>query len=404
MGMPIVGATINVVDSTGNLCLSTSVLTDDKGHYQADTSNCKPPMVVTATGDTGTVDGIKYTWESVSITNNAVINITPLTTIITTSVLTGDPTVGFKNVVLNSTPTQLAQKLQDAQTALVSALRAANLDVPANLDFVHSTFAADGTGIDAILDGIKVIRNSSTGNITVQDKSGTIVLLTIDGSTGAITASASPSAVWPDYWVFNNLSAGTPRELGTNSAPLADDTAIYTAKTGTTGSLAFKQGTHATINVTANYDRNNGSIMPLAGQSGNERLDGQVVAICTGGSAYAMLSKAATIVPLSELINAPAMKMEQLGVSEACPLTGGGDGPTSFQFAGNGGNITTPNGVMTPAQLTAVNSSTVTGADGYDRFMAFKVSVNGQVRYGLIERGLDQGGSHAPFLFLHVQQ
>ena len=403
MGMPIVGATISVVDSTGKICLNTNVVTDAMGHYQADTSNCRPPMVVTATGDTGTVDGIKYTWQSVSLTDNEVINITPLTTIVATSVLTVDPTVVFKNVVLNSTPTQLAQKLQDAQSALVSALRTANLSVPAGLDFVHSVFAADGTGIDAIMDGIKVTRDSSTGNFTVKDKSGAIDLMTVDGTTGVITASTSLGALWPDYWVYNNLKAGTPRELGTSSASLADDSAIYRAMSATTGTLAFKQGTHATINVTANYDRDNGSIMPLAGQTGNERFDGQVVAICTGGSAYAMLSKAATIVPLSELINAPAMKMEQLGVSEACPLTGGNGGPTSFQFAGNGGNITTPNGVITPAQMMAVNLSTITGASGYDRFMAFRVSVNGRVRYGLLERGLDRSGSNAPFLLLHVQ-
>ncbi|MDB5839511.1 MAG: hypothetical protein JWQ23_1463 [Herminiimonas sp.] len=405
MGLPLVNATVKVTDSTGKLCLATAVHTDEKGYYEADTSKCVPPMVVQASGVTAeSHGGVRYTWESISISNNEVINITPLTMAISSSAAGGIPTTIWQNLNLRSTPAQLAQKLKDAQTALITAMRASNINVPADFDLVHSPFAADGTGIDAIMDGIKVVQDSTTGDITVQDKTGTVNLFTIKASTGTITSDAAGAALWPDYYVFNSLSSGTPRELGTNTAAIADDTAIYSPATSSTGKLTFTKASHSQITVTGNYDRTDGGISPLSGQSGNERMDAQIVAICTGGNAYVMLNKAATIVPLSELINGAAMNMEGLGVSEGCPLTGSADGPTSFQFSGKGGSITTPDGVITADQFMAVNSSTINGAAGYDRFLAFKVSVGGKVRYGLIERGLDEGDGQTPFMYVHVQK
>jgi hypothetical protein len=407
MGLPLVGAVVTVTDSTGKLCLSTIVMTDDKGYYEADTSKCAPPMVVRATGVTTANfqnTGAPYTWESVSVTNNAVINITPITMTISSAALGGVPTSTWEATNLRSTPTELAKKLKDAQDAVIAAMRAANIDVPNNFDFVHTPFAADGTGIDAIMDGIKVTHDSKTGNTTVHDKTGTVTLFTVNASTGAVTPAAG-AAVWPDYLVFNSLSAGTPRELGTDTAAVADDTAIYTpASAAKTALLTFTKRSQADITVTGNYDRTSGSIAPLAGQSGNERLDGQLVAICTGGSAYVMLSKAATVVPLSDLVNGPAMKMEEIGVSEGCPLTGANAGPIGLEFSGKGGDVKTPDGVMTAAGFLSSQKSTIAGPAGYDRFLAFKVSVGGTVRYGMIERGLDGASGQAPFLYMHVQK
>ncbi len=405
MGLPMVNATVSVTDSTGKLCLSTVVQTDEKGYYEADTSKCVPPMVVQATGVTASNhNGVRYTWESVSVSNDETINITPITMTISTRALGGIPTSLWQGTDLRSTPTQLAQKLRDAQTALITAMRASNINVPDDFDFVHTPFAADGTGIDAIMDGIKVVQDSTTSDIVVQDRTGTLTLFTIQASTGAITSDPAGASLWPDYWVFNSLSAGEMRELGTDTSASADDTALYSPTVSNAGNLTFTKASHNAITVTASYDHTNGGISPLSGQSGNERMDAQVVAICTGGNAYVMLSKAATIVPLSELINGTSMKMEQLGVSEGCPLTGSGDGPTSYQFAGNGGSITTPDGIITAAQFAAVNTSTTGNSDGYDRFLAFKVSIGGKVRYGLIERGLDESNGGIPFLFVHVQK
>jgi hypothetical protein len=404
-GLPLVGAHISVVDSTGKACLVTDVVTDRSGYYEADTSRCVPPMVVTATSlGPEVVAGVPYTWESISVTNNDIINISPLTTMVSTLAVGGVPTTVFETPTLKSTPAQLSQKLKAAQAALQVTFEQSGIAMPSGFDFIHSPFAANGSGIDAILDGISVTQDRKTGAITVRDKTGKVELFAIEAATGAITTPAGAPTVWPDYWVFNGLSTGTPRELGSAAAVNADDTAVYAAATGATGTLVFKNHTHPAIDVLRGYDTATGGIAALAGQTGNERLHAQVVALCTNGNAYALLSKAATIVPLSELTNGGTIMMEQLGVSEDCPLARGVVAPVSFQFAGDGGPVKTPNGSLRAAEFLDVNGSGPGGEAGYDRFLAFKVSVNGLTRYGLIERGLDQDHGQAPFMYLHIQR
>lgn len=213
-----------------------------------------------------------------------------------------------------------------------------------------------------------------------------------NSSSNNVVAGA---ALWPDYLVFNSLQTGAMRELSSGTSALSDDMALYSASSASSGQLTFSQATHSPISVISQYSD---GIAPLSGQLGNERFNAQIVTICTSGSAYVMLTKSATVVPLSELTGAAAMNMEQLGVSEGCPLTGAsGSGPSTFQFLGNGGGVMTPSGQITASEFAAINGRS------QDRFLAFKVSVSGQVRYGMIERGLDSKNG-LPFLYLHVQK
>lgn len=93
-------------------------------------------------------------------------------------------------------PTRVADAQNTVLANLTTQLTDAGLDT-ASFDFFTTSFAADGTGADAVLDNISVTIDAATQSVTVADASGVDLAFNetigfVLGNTGSLDANAIP--------------------------------------------------------------------------------------------------------------------------------------------------------------------------------------------------------------------
>lgn len=156
-GASVPGAQIILTDSKGNI-LSTNA--NFSGHYvlSVDLSKFTPPFGLMAQDLSGGAEN----QESILVTvpansQTAVVNITPLTTAVTAgSLSTGNPSDVVNSTVLAQVT---AVNVSSANGAVVSLLKNLISDaaLPADVDLIGTTFAADHSGLDKLLDEVTVL-------------------------------------------------------------------------------------------------------------------------------------------------------------------------------------------------------------------------------------------------------
>lgn len=189
-GAPLPNLTVTLKDSTNK---SVTATTTTGGAFTLDSSNMTPPYLLQVT----TPAGARLLSVSASAEPAATINVTPLTDLLVRSWFNLSATsadTAFENPATASLPTP--RQVLDIAQVLVNLLQlginATNAPITAPADLVSKPFAADGTGIDALLDNTRVTVRSASADLNVTAGSATqATTLAYDSQASAITASST---------------------------------------------------------------------------------------------------------------------------------------------------------------------------------------------------------------------
>jgi hypothetical protein len=191
-GAPVVG-TVTVKDSTG--ASKTSTIAAD-GSYSVNVAGMTGPFVFMADG---TVGGrtIQMVSAATSADINKTINITPFTDLIVANVAGQLATTYFASPTFSLlTATELEAARQTLTTRLLPILEA--LGVAASFDLLRSSFAADHSGFDAVMDVVRVSTDAATQTATITDLVNNQQIQDNLASKADATVIAAPSASLTD--------------------------------------------------------------------------------------------------------------------------------------------------------------------------------------------------------------
>lgn len=180
-GAAIIGNVI-VTDSLGAQ-KSTPIAAD--GRYTVDVSGMTGPFVLKAAGTVGNT-GVTYYSAATQADLGGTVNVTPFTNMIVSNIAAQMAETYFSNpaniakIGTLITPTALT----NAQIALKEKLQPVltSLGVNSSIDLLRSSFAADHTGLDAVMDLVKVETDTSTNIVTLRNAMTSLVLGTDDVS------------------------------------------------------------------------------------------------------------------------------------------------------------------------------------------------------------------------------
>jgi hypothetical protein len=187
-GAPIVNMPVTLKDSSNRAVTAT---TSVSGAFTLDSSNLAPPFLLQVTLPSGT----RLLSVSTDANVTATINITPLTDLLVRSWygLQGQSAdAAFANTVAlpPPTPAQVRALAQALLPNLQLAINANAAPIAAPADLIAKPFAADGTGIDKLLDNTRVTFRSGGADLVLTAGSATqATALAFATATGAITAS-----------------------------------------------------------------------------------------------------------------------------------------------------------------------------------------------------------------------
>ena len=248
-GAPVVGY-VYVKGSAGNM---VSAAIDSNGDYSLDVSTLTAPYIVQAKGS---VNG-----ESVEIYSTGVatgnINVTPITNLITSRVLSGLDTAfdSWSTVSSSVDETAIQAAEETVQTQLAPILTA--YGITAEIDLMSVDFDTDHSGLDAVLD-IVHIEIDGSNNVTITNRAtGTSVTGTeafSDSEGTALVQIVSELAAMNQFWTKMNTALTTnlptSSELNTDVAPLIADDFIANGRTKTSFLDALVTGNHFPPDIT----------------------------------------------------------------------------------------------------------------------------------------------------------
>ena len=250
-GMAVVGNVI-VTDSKG-ATLTAQIGTD--GHYAIDVSALTGPFVLKASGKVGSTT-VTYYSAATTADIGGTVNVTPFTDLIVSNIAAQLAVNYFsdsKNLAnLNNliTPEKLAAAESALQAKLQPALTAMGLGT--SVDLLHQAFTADHSGLDAVLDLVKVTTNTTTNVATLTNALtnaviGTATLPVTQGatldqapisSTGMTPSSGTEAQFTEKLNAFAALFAnGIPASL----TALADSGVFDTSSSFMMGGQTFDQ-------------------------------------------------------------------------------------------------------------------------------------------------------------------
>ncbi|WP_321865258.1 cell surface protein [Paraburkholderia tropica] len=190
VGTALVGATITVVDGNGHTATTTS---DSNGNYNVDIKDLTAPFVVEAADSSGASNLLYSVVATANTTSNAplIANVTPLTTAVA-ALLTqsGNPGDLISNVSAITSDT-----ISTAETVLGQALAPilkAN-GVAANIDPIATPFAANQTGLDAVIDAVSVDPSAKGTGLQLSSVADPNTTIQLNGTTTTATALAAPT-------------------------------------------------------------------------------------------------------------------------------------------------------------------------------------------------------------------
>lgn len=189
-GAAIIGNVI-VTDSKGQT-KSAPIAAD--GRYTIDVNGMTGPFVLKAAGQVGNTS-VTYYSAATQADLGGTVNVTPFTNMIVSNIAAQMAETYFSNpdniakigtlitpTALTNAQIALKEKLQPVLTAL---------GVNSSIDLLRSSFAADHTGLDAVLDLVKVETDTSTNIVTLKNALTSVVL----GTDNVTTATDDKQAV-----------------------------------------------------------------------------------------------------------------------------------------------------------------------------------------------------------------
>lgn len=188
-GAAVVG-TVLVTDSKG---ASKGATIELNGHYSIDVSGMTGPFVLKAAG---TVGNTSVTYYSAATTADlgGTVNVTPFTDLMVSNIAAqmaetyfADP-ANIAKIGTLITPAKLDNAQKEMHAKLLPVLQA--MGISDSVDLLRSTFAADHSGMDAVLDLVKVETNTTTNVATLKNALTQAVLATDSAATS--TDDATP--------------------------------------------------------------------------------------------------------------------------------------------------------------------------------------------------------------------
>ncbi len=193
-GAPVVGY-VSVRDSSSNVQpVKTNIPIAADGKYSVDVAGLTPPFAFLADG---TVGGKRVQLYSAGLQADVggTINITPFTDLMVRNIA-GSITTTLVDAIAAKLPaltaTQLDAKRVELTTQLTPILQAAGLST--SIDLLRATFNADSTGLDRVLDLVKVNTTVPTA-VTITNILDANNMLTVNTATGATTGAIGAGGV-----------------------------------------------------------------------------------------------------------------------------------------------------------------------------------------------------------------
>jgi hypothetical protein len=207
-GAPIIGS-VTIKDSTTPTAQTKTVPIAADGKYTVDVTGLKAPYMVRADGYVGGNEYHLYS-AGTSADVGGTINITPLTDLIVANIA---QTVASDYFTSGDFSTLTATELKTQSDALAAKLQPilAAVGVSASIDLLRASFNTDHTGLDAVLDVVRVTTDTATNvatitNIITQEQ------VTSDLATGTYTGALDNTAGMGDAVTdIQAISAGFKR-------------------------------------------------------------------------------------------------------------------------------------------------------------------------------------------------
>lgn len=188
-GAAVVG-TVLVTDSLG---ATKGATIEANGHYSIDVSGMTGPFLLKAAGTVGNTS-VTYYSAATDADKGGTVNVTPFTDMMVSNIAAQMAETYF------SDPANIAKigalitpaKLAAAQTALHAKLQPvlAAMGISDSIDLLRTSFAADHSGMDAVLDLVKVEKDTATNVVTLKNALTQAVIATDNASTA--TDDATP--------------------------------------------------------------------------------------------------------------------------------------------------------------------------------------------------------------------
>lgn len=200
-GAAVVGNVI-VTDSAG---ATVSAPIEANGHYTVDVSGMTSPFVLKAVGTVGNAS-VTYYSAATTADVNGTVNVTPFTNLILSNIA-GQLAENYFSTTNPDFSVIRANALADAQSALATKLAPVlqAMGLTDSIDLLRTSFAADHSGIDAVLDVIKVETSGNTA--TLKNALTNAVLATDDVSTHVDDTDAATPDIALNGTVVTNLQA-----------------------------------------------------------------------------------------------------------------------------------------------------------------------------------------------------
>ena len=230
-GAPIIGS-VTIKDSTTPTAQTKTVPIEADGKYTVDVTGLKAPYMVRADGYVGGNEYHLYS-AGTSADVGGTINITPLTDLILANIA---QTVASDYFTSGDFSTLTATELKTQSDALAAKLQPIleAVGVSASIDLLRASFNTDHTGLDAVLDVVRVTTDTETNTATItniitqQEMTSDLATGTytgaLDDTTGVGTAVTDIQAISAGFKQFSDLfAASLPSETNATLLSLFDN-------------------------------------------------------------------------------------------------------------------------------------------------------------------------------------
>lgn len=183
VGAPISSGVLSAVDAGGRTASTTIA---DDGTYSIDfLSRLQPPVLIKAEGVSGGRSTVHF--GVITSTTATTVNVTPVSTAVVAQVMQADPGVVFATADTSKiallTTSQVTATNAIIGNVLSAARIAAGISGDGALDFLTTPFSADKTGLDKLLDLVKIsiqpdqsvhVKNKTSDGVAIVSSAGNL--------------------------------------------------------------------------------------------------------------------------------------------------------------------------------------------------------------------------------------
>lgn len=183
VGAPISSGVLSAIDASGRT--ATTTIADDGSYSINFLSSLQPPVLLKAEGVSGGRTVVHF--GAITSSSEKTINVTPVSTAVVAQVMQADPGAVFASAdtakIALLTTSQVSATNTVIGNALASARTAAGISGSGALDFLNTPFSADKTGLDKLLDLVRVsvqpdrsiqLKNKTADGVTTVSSSGVV--------------------------------------------------------------------------------------------------------------------------------------------------------------------------------------------------------------------------------------